>query len=124
MEDKIDLLNEVKITGKIYNVKHETTSSGTIYTTFGLSVWAGKKDGKNVYEFISCEMWKEHLVVSEGNKDVTGKLKVRSWTGKDGNKQVKISIDVESVVDSGKSIDSTPKPQKNTEPELDDDLPF
>jgi single-stranded DNA-binding protein len=93
-------MNEVKISGKICNVKHETLPSGKKFSTFGLSVWMGKKDGKNVYEFINCEMWDEHIVTSAGDKDVFGQLKIASWVGKDGKKQTKTSINVKSITDS------------------------
>ena len=124
-------MNEVKITGKICNLKHETLSNGKNFSTFGLSVWMCKKDGKDVYEFVNCEMWDEHLVVTEGDKDITGKLKVASWLGKDGKKQSRITINVKSVEDAQpfnkeetKEVDIFP--EKDVEPYdgLDDSLPF
>ena len=125
-------MNEVKITGKICNLKHETLPSGKIFSTFGLSVWMAKKNNKDTYEFINCEMWDEHLVVTEGDKDITGKLKVASWLGKDGKKQSRITINVKSVEDSkrfenndeAKGVDIFP--DKDVEPydDLDDSLPF
>lgn len=122
-------MNEVKITGKICNLKHETLPSGKIFSTFGLSVWMCKKNGKDVYEFVNCEMWDEHLVVTEGDKDITGKLKVASWIGKDGKKQSRITINVNSVEDSKrfekKEEDECGEPVGySSKPELDDDLPF
>lgn len=121
-------MNEVKITGKICNLKHETLSNGTNFSTFGLSVWMGKKDGKDVYEFINCEMWNEHLVVSGGDKDITGKLKVASWVGKDGKKQSRITINVKTVEDSkqfdNKESEVSEPVGYSSKPELDDSLPF
>lgn len=122
-ETKITKFNEVKITGKIANLKHETLPSGKLLSKFGLSVWMGKKDGKNVYEYINCDMWDEHLVVTDGDKDVTGSLKVNSWTDKEGKKQTRVFINVKSVVDSEDSPKTSPVEVKST-PELDDDLPF
>lgn len=122
-------MNEVKITGKICNLKHETLPSGKIFSTFGLSVWMAKKNNKDTYEFINCEMWDEHLVVTEGDKDITGKLKVASWVGKDGKKQSRVTINVNSVEDSKrfekKEEDECGEPVGySSNPELDDDLPF
>ena len=124
-------MNEVKITGKICNLKHETLSNGKNFSTFGLSVWMCKKDGKDVYEFINCEMWDEHLVVSGGDKDITGKLKISSWIGKDGKKQSRITINVKSVEDAQSFNKEETKgvdvfPEKDVEPydDLDDSLPF
>ena len=122
-------MNEVKITGKICNLKHETLPSGKIFSTFGLSVWMAKKNGKDVYEYVNCEMWDEHLVATEGDKDITGKLKVTSWVGKDGKKQSRITINVKSVEDSKRFEKSEDEEDDNpagysSKPELDDDLPF
>ena len=45
-------VNEVKLSGYIYNPKETQTASGKTITRFGMKVWCGKgKDGKNIYEF-------------------------------------------------------------------------
>lgn len=122
-------MNEVKITGKICNVKHETSPSGKMFSTFGLSVWMAKKNGKDVYEYVNCEMWDEHLVATEGDKDITGKLKVASWVGKDGKKQSRITINVKGIEDSKRFEEKEENEYGepvgySSKPELDDDLPF
>lgn len=65
-------MNEVKLSGKIYNKKEAHTPSGKLCTTFGLSVWNGKKDGNNTYEFMNCKLWGE-LPDTDGEKAMNRK---------------------------------------------------
>ena len=76
-------VNEVNITGKVYNPSEKTTSTGKTITEFGLSVYAGKNsEGKSQYKFMSCKLW-DHLGRTEGDILVKGSLKFDVWT-KDG----------------------------------------
>ena len=60
---------------------------------------------------------------------ISGKLSVREYTDKDGNKQKPVSISIKDCVLKSKGVskgqeqaDSRPKPEGNTDP--NDDLPF
>ena len=60
---------------------------------------------------------------------ISGKLSVREYTDKDGNKQKPVSISIKDCVLKSKGVskgqeqaDSSPKPEGNTAP--NDDLPF
>lgn len=89
------MTNKIEISGKIFKPQVKSFSSGKILTEFGLSVWTGKKDDKNTYEFITCKLWGD-LTDIDGDKIVQGRLAFDSWV-KDGKKQVKPYILVDSV---------------------------
>ena len=89
------MTNKIEISGKIFKPQVKNFTSGKTLTEFGLSVWTGKKDDKSTYEFITCKLWGE-LKDADGEKIVQGRLAFDSWE-KDGKKQVKPYILVESV---------------------------
>jgi single-stranded DNA-binding protein len=111
-------MNEVKLSGKIYNKKEAHTPSGKLCTTFGLSVWNGKKDGNNTYEFMNCKLWGE-LTDTDGEKIVQGKLAFDTWE-KDGKKQVRPYI----LVDSVRKGEFVKKEAQQAQDSLDDGIPF
>ena len=111
-------MNELKISGKIYNKKEAHTSSGKLCTTFGLSVWNGKKDDKNTYEFMNCKLWGE-LSDADGEKIIQGKLAFDVWE-KDGKKQVRPYI----LVDSVSKSEFAKKETQQTQDNLSDDIPW
>lgn len=111
-------MNEVKLSGKIYNKKEAHTPSGKLCTTFGLSVWNGKKDGNNTYEFMNCKLWGE-LPDTDGEKIVQGKLAFDVWE-KDGKKQVRPYI----LVDSINKSEFVKKETQQAQDDLSDDIPW
>lgn len=117
-------MNEIKISGKIYNKKESYTQSGKLCTTFGLSVWNGKKEDKNTYEFINCKFWGK-IDNTDGDKNIDGHLAFDVWE-KDGKKQVRPYILVKSI-DGGKSepLHSVKdEQQQHSYNDMDDDIPF
>jgi len=119
-------MNEVKITGRVYNAKTTTSLAGKSITRFGLSIYCGKgKDGKSKYGFIDCKYF-GNLVTDNNLKDVTGKLFVDSWE-KDGKKFSKPEIIVDTIVNSTmfaeRKSEPQPEPQKEDSP-FEDDIPF
>lgn len=111
-------MNEVKLSGKIYNKKEAHTPSGKLCTTFGLGVWNGKKDGNNTYEFMNCKLWGE-LTDTDGEKIVQGKLAFDVWE-KDGKKQVRPYI----LVDSISKSEFVKKEAQQAQDSLSDDIPW
>ena len=114
-------MNEVKITGRVYNAKTTNTLSGKSITRFGLSIYCGKdKEGKAKYGFVDCKYF-GNLVTDEKLKDVTGHLTVDSWE-KDGKKFSKPEIIVDTIVTSEMfSNREGPKKDRN-ESEIDDSI--
>lgn len=111
-------MNEVKITGKVYNPKVTTTMTGKNITRFGLSIYCGKdKEGKSKYGFVDCKYFGS-LVTDENLKDVTGHLTVDSWE-KDGKKFSKPEIIVDTIVNSEMFA---PKKEEKIESDIDDSI--
>ena len=115
-------MNEVKISGKIYNVKEAHTTSGKVISTFGLSVWNGKKDGNNTYEFINCKFW-GNIGNKDGDKIIQGKLTFDVWE-KDGKKVSKPVILVETIRKSEFNNQQTGQVEQSSYDDLDDDVIF
>ena len=107
-------MNEVKITGKVYNAKVSTSLSGKSITRFGLSIYCGKdKEGKSKYGFVDCKYF-GNLVTDDGLKDVVGKLSVDSWE-KDGKKFSKPEIIVDTITPSEMFAPKQEQPKEETE---------
>ena len=93
-------MNEVKITGKVYNPKVTTTMTGKNITRFGLSIYCGKdKEGKSKYGFVDCKYF-------------------GSWE-KDGKKFSKPEIIVDTIVNSEMFA---PKKEEKIESDIDDSI--
>jgi len=90
-------MNNVEITGGIYNLKRIETSSGKPISLFGLRIYAGKdKDGKAKYGFIDCKYYGELPTADKELKDIKGRLSVNTWT-KDGKTGSRPEIIVDSI---------------------------
>ena len=100
------MLNDVNLMGRICNeIELRRTGSGAAVTSFTLAVdrdfknSAGEKETdffdivcwKNTAEFVSQYFRKGMMAV------VNGRLQVRSWTDKDGNKRKTVEVVAESV---------------------------
>lgn len=114
------MTNLVELSGKIYNKKEAHTTTGKIVTSFGLSVWAGKKDSQNTYEFINCKMW-DKISNTEGDKIIKGKLAFDTWD-KDGKKQVRTYILVDSIEDYKFNQQTTEQASVQDNSFIDDEL--
>ena len=112
-------INEVKLSGYIYNPKETQTASGKTITRFGMKVWCGKgKDGKNIYEFVNCKCF-NRLPQVEGEVFFIGRVTVESWE-KDGVKH-------KNVVFIGEVTPKTSETQEDGSDFKDDnikDIPF
>lgn len=111
--------NSVHLSGFIYKPVERTTKSGTIITTFGMKVYAGKgADGKSVYDFVNVKYF-NHIMNNEGEKDVFGRLAVESWE-RDGVKHKNVIIVADRVLD----LEQPKKKEPEQITTFDDDIPW
>lgn len=113
-------LNRIFIQGRLTRdpeLRH--TQSGTAVASFSVAVDRAFKDkttGKKETDFIDCVAWRHtgefvQKYFSKGSMAVVvGRLQMRDWTDKDGNKRRSAEIVVEDVYfggDSHKTSDDT-----------------
>lgn len=119
------------------------TQVGTAVASFTLAVDRGKSErtGERITDFIDCVAWKGTAEIiskyfAKGQMAaVTGRLQIRDWTDKDGNKRKSAEVVVSRVffADSKKSREGASQSTEYTSQEFeelaaddedDDDLPF
>lgn len=141
------MLNHITIMGRLTrDPELRRTGSGTAVASFTLAVdrdFSGKDGGEKETDFIDCVAWKNtaEFVSKYFNKGrmavVSGRLQIRSWTDKDGNKRRSAEVIADNVYfgDSkngntdGNNVGNsgyTPAPAQDFAPIEDDDaqLPF
>ena len=118
------------------------TQGGKAVASFTLAVdrGKGKSTGERVTDFIDCVAWKgtaevvSKYFVKGQMAAVTGRLQIRDWTDRDGNKRKSAEVVVSQVffADSKKSREGASQSAGYTSQEFeefaaddeDDDLPF
>lgn len=112
------MLNQIVIMGRLTrDPELRRTGSGIAVTSFTLAVdrdFSGKDGGEKETDFIDCVAWRQtgELVSKYFSKGrmavVTGRLQIRGWTDKDGNKRRTAEVIADSVYfgDSKKESDS------------------
>lgn len=119
------------------------TQGGTAVASFTLAVYRGKgkSDGERITDFIDCVAWKGTAEIiskyfARGQMAaVEGRIQVRDWTDKDGNKRKSTEVVVSKIffADSKKSREGASQATEYTSQEFeefaaddedDDDLPF
>lgn len=145
------MLNHITIMGRLTrDPELRRTGTGIAVTSFTLAVdrdFSGKDGGEKETDFIDCVAWRNtgEFVGKYFNKGsmavVSGRLQIRSWTDKDGNKRRTAEVLADNVYfgDSKKSDGYNPAtnsysgpggepsaPAQDFEPIADDDaqLPF
>ena len=143
------MLNHITIMGRLTrDPELRRTGSGIAVTSFTLAVDRdfGSKDGDKGCDFIDCVAWRQagefvNKYFSKGRMAVvSGRLQIRDWTDKEGNKRKAAEVIVgniyfgESKADSVGSakqesnyMPSAPAPSYSDFAPLDDDdaqLPF
>lgn len=146
------MLNHITIMGRLTrDPELRRTGSGIAVASFTLAVdrdYSGKDGGEKETDFIDCVAWRQtgEFVSKYFTKGrmavVSGRLQIRGWTDKDGNKRRSAEVVADNVyfgdskkeASSGNSGDnyggySAPAYQQPGEefPEMDDDdaqLPF
>ena len=109
------MLNNVTIMGRLTrDPELRRTGSGVAVASFTLAVdrdFSSKESGEKETDFIDCVAWRQtgEFVSKYFKKGsmavVSGKLQIRSWTDKDGNKQRSAEVIADNVYfgDSKKS---------------------
>lgn len=139
------MLNKIILMGRLTrNPELRNTASGTSVASFTLAVDRDFKSqgGEKETDFIDIVAWRNTAdfvskYFSKGRMAVVeGRLQIRSWTDKDGNKRKNAEVIADNVYfgDSKKSdsdgfasYDSQPEVTSNSFAEIDDsdgDLPF
>lgn len=133
------MLNHIVIMGRLTRDPDlRATNSGASVTSFTLAVDRDyvTEDGHRETDFIDCVAWKStaEFVSKYFQKGsmavVTGRLQIRDWTDKDGNKRRSAEVLVGSVYfgegkRDQKEPEETSKERFTELPEEDDgDLPF
>ena len=136
------MLNHITIMGRLTrDPELRRTGNGTAVTSFTLAVdrdFAPKDGGERETDFIDCVAWRStgEFVEKYFNKGsmavVSGRLQIRNWTDKDGNKRRSAEVFSDNVYfGESKKGDShsqaTPSaPAQDFAPIVDDDaqLPF
>lgn len=129
------MLNKIMLAGRLTrDPEIRYTQSQNAVTTFTLAVerdYAPKGEEKQT-DFIDCVAWTSAEFISKYFQKgsmaiVAGRLQLRDWTDKEGNKRRNAEVNVESIYFGGSKKEGT---QANVEPkfeELPDDeeeLPF
>lgn len=112
------MLNQIVIMGRLTrDPELRRTGSGTAVASFTLAVdrdFSGKDGGEKETDFVDCVAWRQtgefvSKYFSKGRMAVvTGRLQIRGWTDKDGNKRRTAEVIADSVYfgDSKKESDS------------------
>ena len=101
------MLNHITIMGRLTrDPELRRTGNGTAVTSFTLAVdrdFAPKDGGEKETDFIDCVAWRQtgEFVSKYFKKGsmavVSGKLQIRSWTDKDGNKRRSAEVIADNV---------------------------
>jgi single-strand DNA-binding protein len=122
------MLNHITIMGRMTrDPELRRTGSGIAVTNFALAVdrdYNPKDGAEKEVDFIDCIAWRGGAefvskYFSKGQMAVvSGKLRIRNWTDKDGNKRRSAEVEADSVYfgDSKKSSESTPATYSQTGP--------
>ena len=120
------MLNHITIMGRLTKTPDmRRTQSGTAVASFTLAVdrdYAGKDSGEKETDFIECVAWRQtgEFVSKYFTKGrmavVSGRLQIRKWTDKDGNKRNTAEVVADHVYfgdskkDDGGSYNAAPSP--------------
>ena len=99
------MLNHITVMGRICNdIELRRTGSGTAVASFTLAVDRDfKNNGEKETDFIECVAWRHtgefvNTYFKKGSMAVvSGRLQIRSWTDKDGNKRKTAEVVAENV---------------------------
>lgn len=108
------MLNQITIMGRITrDVELRRTGSGTAVASFTVAVDRDfTQDGNKETDFIDCIAWRQtgEFVHKHFNKGdmivVSGRLQIRGWTDKDGNKRRTAEVVADNVYFGSSKRDS------------------
>ena len=113
------MLNHITIMGRmVKDPELRRTGSGTAVASFTLAVdrdFSGKDGGEKETDFIDCTAWRNTAefvskYLSKGRMAVvSGRLQIRNWTDKDGNKRRTAEVVADNCYfgDSKKDVSAT-----------------
>ena len=116
------MLNRIVIMGRLTaNPELRRTGSGVAVASFTLAVdrdFSGKDSGEKETDFIDCVAWRNtgEFVAKHFTKGrmavAAGRLQIRSWTDKDGNKRRTAEVVADNVyfADSKRDSESAQAP--------------
>nr|DAI75730.1 MAG TPA: Single strand binding protein [Caudoviricetes sp.] len=111
------MLNHIVILGRLTrDPELRRTGSGVAVTSFSVAVdrdFGNKDGGERETDFIDCVAWRStgEFVAKYFTKGsmaaVSGRLQIRSWTGKDGNKRRSAEVVADNIYFGGSPQAST-----------------
>ena len=119
------MLNFIVVMGRLTrDPEIRRTASGTAVANFSVAVDRDfpSQDGSRETDFIDCVAWKNTAefvgkYFSKGKQiAVKGRLQIRSWTDKDGNKRRTAEIVADNVYFAGAKTESTAEVQRYETP--------
>lgn len=122
------MMNCINLVGRLTrDPELRRTSGGTPVASFTLAVdrdYASKEGGERETDFIDCVVWRNTAefvskYMTKGRMvAVSGRLEVRNWTDKEGNKRRSYEVQAENVyfVDSKRNDDNASRPPVPAEP--------
>lgn len=109
------MLNHIVIMGRLgKDPELRRTQSGVAVATFNVAVDRDFKDkatGQRATDWITCVAWRstaefvEKYLTKGSQVFVAGRLQMRNWTDKDGNKRVSAEVQAENVYFAGAKTD-------------------
>ena len=130
------MLNHIVIMGRLGKEPElRRTQSGVAVATFNVAVDRDFKDkatGQRATDWITCVAWRStaefvEKYFSKGSQVlVAGRLQMRDWTDKDGNKRISAEVQAENVYFAGAKTQGGQRELPEFEVMDDDDpnLPF
>ena len=130
------MLNHIVIMGRLgKDPELRRTQSGVAVATFNVAVDRDFKDkatGQRATDWITCVAWRStaefvEKYFSKGSQVlVAGRLQMRDWTDKDGNKRISAEVQAENVYFAGAKTEGGQRELPEFEVMDDDDpnLPF
>lgn len=130
------MLNHIVIMGRLgRDPELRRTQSGAAVATFTVAVDRDFKDkatGQRATDWVTCVAWRStaefvEKYFSKGSQVlVAGRLQMREWTDKDGNKRVSAEVQAENVYFAGAKTEGGQRelPEFEVMDDDDPDLPF
>lgn len=130
------MLNHIVIMGRLgRDPELRRTQSGVAVATFNVAVDRDFKDkatGQRATDWITCVAWRstaefvEKYFAKGSQVLVAGRLQMRDWTDKDGNKRISAEVQAENVYFAGAKTEGGQRelPEFEVMDDDDPDLPF
>ena len=130
------MLNHIVIMGRLgKDPELRRTQSGVAVATFNVAVDRDFKDkatGQRATDWITCVAWRstaefvEKYFAKGSQVLVAGRLQMRDWTDKDGNKRISAEVQAENVYFAGAKTEGGQRelPEFEVMDDDDTDLPF